>query len=96
MATATPPLRMAVQSLAHSHNALGGYYCSMQAKPGAPEAVTAMAHKLALIIYAMLRNQTEYRDPGEGYYEERARQRAIKSLERKAKKIGLKVVPSEA
>jgi len=61
---------------------------------------------LARIIYAMLKNQTEYRDPGEGYYEERARQRAIKNLERKAKKLGpsslgrrtkgLKVMPSEA
>jgi len=51
---------------------------------------------LTCIIYAMLKNQTEYRDPGEGHYEERARQRAIKNLERKAKKLGLKVVPSEA
>ena len=61
-----------------------------------PEAVTATAHKLARIIYAMLKNQTEYRDPDEGYYEERARQRAIKNLERKAKKLGLKVVPLDA
>jgi len=43
----------------------------------------------------MLKNQTEYRDPGEGYYEEQARQYAIKNLERKAKKLGLKVVPIE-
>jgi len=31
-----------------------------------PEAVTATAHKLACIIYAMLKNQTEYRDPANG------------------------------
>jgi len=66
------------------------------ARLGAAEAVTATVHKLARFIYAMLKNQTEYRDHGEGYYEERARQRAIKNLERKAKKLGLKVVPSEA
>ena len=29
-------------------------------------------HKLARIIYTMLKNQTEYRDPEEGYFEERA------------------------
>jgi len=34
--------------------------------------------------------------PGEGHYEEQYRQRAIKNLERKAKKLGLKVAPIEA
>jgi len=63
---------------------------------GSSCTTAATAHKLTCIIYAMLKNQTEYRDPGEGHYEERARQRAIKNLERKAKKLGLKVVPSEA
>jgi hypothetical protein len=71
---------MAAQSLFHSKSALGGYYRSMRAELGAPEAVTATAHKLARIIYAMLENQTEYHDPGEGHYEEQARQRAIKNL----------------
>jgi hypothetical protein len=60
----------------------------MRGKLGTPEAVTATAHKLARIAYAMLKNQTEYQDPGEGYYEEQARQRAIKNLERKAKQLG--------
>ncbi len=44
----------------------------------------------------MLKNQTEYRDPGQGFYEEPARQRAIKNLHRKAKKLGLIVVPVAA
>jgi hypothetical protein len=61
-----------------------------------PGAITATAHKLARIIYAMLKNQTEYRDPGQGFYEEQARQRAIKNLHRKAKKLGLIVVPVAA
>ena len=68
----------------------------MRAKLGKPEAVTATAHKLARIIYAMLKNQTEYIDPGEGYYEEQARQHAIKSLKRKAKKLGFELVPNAA
>jgi transposase len=93
---AAAALRMAAQSLSHSKSALGGYYRSMRAKLGAPEAVTATAHKLARIIYAMLKNQTEYRDPGEGYYEEQAHQRAIKNLKRKAKKLGFELVPNMA
>ena len=39
---------------------------------------------------------TKYRDPEEGYYKARARQRAIKNLERKAKKLGLKGVHLDA
>jgi transposase len=93
---AAAALRMAALSLTHSKSALGGYYRSMRAKLGKPEAVTATAHKLARIIYAMLKNQTEYRDPGEGYYEGQARQRAVNNLKRKAKKLGFELVPNQA
>lgn len=65
----------------------------MRTRLGKPEAVTATAHKLARIIYAMLKNQTEYYDPGEAYYQEQARQRAIKHLKRKAKQLGFELVP---
>ena len=93
---AAAALRLAASSLSHSHSALGGYYRRMRAKLGAPEAVTATAHKLARIIYAMLKNQTEYQDPGEGYYEEKARQRAIKNLKHKAKQLGFQLIGETA
>lgn len=93
---AAAALRIAATSLLHSKSALGGYYRSMRARLGKPEAVTATAHKLARIIYAMLKNQTEYQDPGEGYYEGQARQRAINNLKRKAKKLGFELVSNQA
>jgi transposase len=93
---AAAALRMAAQSLARSKSALGGYYRRMRAKLGGPQAITATAHKLARIIYAMLKNQTEYIDPGMGYYEERARQRAIKNLKRKAMHLGFDIVSTAA
>ncbi len=65
-------------------------------KLGAPEAVTATVHKLARIIYAMLKNQTEYQDPDEGYYEEQARRRAIKNLKRKANQLGFQLIGETA
>jgi len=89
---AAAALRIAASTLSNSHTALGGYYRRMRAKLGSPEAVTATAHKLARIIYAMLKKQTEYQDPGEGYYEEQARQRAIKNLKRKANQLGFQLV----
>jgi transposase len=89
---ASAALRMAASALSHSHSALGGYYRRMRAKLGSPEAVTATAHKLARIIYAMLKDQTEYHDPGEGHYEEQARQRAIKNLKHKANQLGFRLI----
>ena len=32
----------------------------MRSRLGAPKAITAIAHKLALIVYAMLKNQTPF------------------------------------
>jgi transposase len=90
---AAAALRLAAQSLAHSDSSLGAYYRRMRAKLGKPEAVTATAHKLARIFYSMLKNQTEYCDPGVAHYEAQSRQRALKNLKRKAKKLGFKLVP---
>lgn len=89
-------LRIAAQSLARSKSALGASFRRMRAKLGGPEAVTATAHKLARIIYAMLKNQTEYIDPGESYYQEQTRQRAIKRLKCKAKDLGFQLVECPA
>lgn len=89
---AAAALRMAASTLSHSRSALGGYYRRMRAKLGAPGAVTATAHKLARIIYAMLKNRSEYQYPGDGYYEEQARQRAIKNLKRKANQLGFQLI----
>lgn len=43
--------RMAAQTLCRSHSALGAFYRRMQARLGAPKAITAAAHKLARIFY---------------------------------------------
>lgn len=88
--------RMAAQTLTHSHSALGSYCRRMRTKLGKPEAITATAHKLARIVYAMLKNNTNYRDVGETAYEEQARKRAIKTLKRKAKTLGFALTPTTA
>lgn len=88
-------LRLAARSLHHSNSALGAYYRRMRARLGAPKAITAAAHKLARIIYQMLKDQVEYVDLGANYYEQKYKEREIAKLKRKAAKLGLKVVPSE-
>ncbi len=61
-------LRLAARSLANSKSALGGFYRRIRSRLGAPKAITATAHKLARIIYSMLKIQTEYIDPWQDYY----------------------------
>lgn len=90
---AAAALRLAAQSLERSRTALGAYYRRMKARLGAPEAVTATAHKLARLIYTMLRYGTEYVDIGQEAYEQRYHKRVLKNLNRRAKQMGYMLMP---
>ena len=46
---------VAAQSLSRSKSALGAFFRRMRARLGAPKAITATAHKLACLIYRMMR-----------------------------------------
>ena len=48
-------LRMAATTLERSQTALGGFYRRMKARLGAAEGITATAHKLARIIYRLIK-----------------------------------------
>lgn len=85
-------LRMAASTLQRSQTALGAFLRRMKARIGAPKAITATAHKLALIIYNMLTKRTEYTETGAEYYEHKYRNQLIKSLTLRAKKLGFSLV----
>ncbi len=65
----------------------------MAARIGKPQAVTATAHKLARIVYSMLKHGTAYVDAGQDYYERQYKQRVVRSLEQRAKALGFELVP---
>ena len=92
---AAQALRLAAAALRSSQSALGAYYRRMCARMDKPKAVTAAAHKLARLIYAMLTNGQEYTDQGQDYFEERYRQRVLHNLAQKAKAMGMQLVPSD-
>lgn len=89
---AAAALRIAAQTLYRSHSALGAFLRRMKTRLGPQAAITATAHKLARIIYSLLRDGGTYQDSGEAAYEERYRERVFKSLQRKAKQLGYKLV----
>jgi transposase len=86
-------LKMAAISLRASQSALGAYFRRMCARLDKGKAVTAAAHKLARLIYAMLTKGASYVDQGQDYYEERYRQRVLFHLKKKAAALGLELVP---
>ena len=89
-------LKMAAISLRASQSALGAYFRRMCARLDKGKAVTAAAHKLARLIYAMLTKGAAYVDKGQQYYEERYRQRVLFHLKNKAAALGLELVPAPA
>ena len=92
---ASTALRIAAASLKHSDSALGAYYRRMRSRLGAPAAVTATAHKLARIIYFMLKDRTAYHDDGAYYYEQQHRDRMVRNLNRQAARLGFRLEPAK-
>ena len=66
----------------------------MRAKFGVPKAITATAHKMAKIIYAMLKSKKSFRELGSDYYENQYRMRVVASLKKRAKDLGFEVIPT--
>lgn len=91
---AAAALRLAAQSLERSRTALGAFYRRMKARLGPAQAVTATAHKLARLIYHMLRHGAEYVDIGQEAYERQYHTRVLKNLNRRAKQMGYILMPA--
>ena len=87
---AAKALRLAANALYRSNSALGGVPAPQEAQLGPPKAITATAHKLARIIYAMLRYGQQYVDDGADYYEAQYHQRALRSAKREGGATGLR------
>src|SRR5437899_13054779 len=71
---------------------LGAQYRRLRTRLGAPKAVTAMARKLACLFYRLIKHGQPYVDKGTEYYEARYRAQQIRSLTKRAQKLGLQLV----
>ena len=89
-------LRMAAQALHHAENELGEHYRRLRAKLGGAAAVTAMANKLARILYALITTRQPYRPDLHAATGELHRARTLKRLEARAKDMGFQLVPTPA
>jgi transposase len=85
--------RIAAFTLSHNQSALGAFLRRMKMRLGSPKAITATAHKIAVIFYTMIKDGKEYEDTGAKYYEEKYHERALRGLQVKAQKMGFSLVP---
>jgi transposase len=90
---AATALRMAAQSLHHSKSALGDFYRRMRAKLGAPQAITAAAHKLARIVFHLISTRQEYDESKFAADQLRHQKRQEIKLRAKAKSMGYELIP---
>ena len=93
---ASHALRIAAQTLARSKSHLGNFYRRMRARLGAPEAITATAHKLARIIYHLLTTGQRYDESVFVREDQKQAQRYEKRLRKQAKTLGFQLVPITA
>jgi hypothetical protein len=88
-------LRLCAQSALKSKSALGAFGRRLKARLDAAKAIKAVAHKLARIVYRMLKYGQEYRDAGERYYEEKYQHHLIRRLHKQAAAFGFQLTPQQ-
>jgi transposase len=89
-------LRLAAWSLMRSRSYLGAYLRRQRSRLGAAKAITATAHKLARIVYHLMRYGEAYVKREEAAYADQVRERLEKQLQRRAKELGFEVRKIEA
>ena len=80
----------------HSKSALGAFFRRIKARHGTPAAITAAAHKLARLVYSLLKHGTVYVAQEMAEYEAKYQERKLKVLARQARELGYQLVPAAA
>ena len=86
-------LRLAANTLHRSTSALGAFFRRMRSRLGAPKAITAAAHKLAKLIYCMLKYGKSYKELGADYYDKMHKERVLSNLQKRAAEVDYQLVP---
>lgn len=86
-------LKVAAMSLWHCDSALGAFYRRLCARMDKPSANTAVAHKLARMVYFMLTRGEEFVDQGQQRYEQQQLERSVAALKRRATALGFAITP---
>jgi hypothetical protein len=89
---AAAALRLAAYGLQRSQSALGAFLRRLRGRLGMPKAITATAHKLARLVYSLLKHGTAYVTQGMDEYERKYQERLVHNLSRRAHALGYTLV----
>jgi transposase len=89
----TIALRMCARSVGKAMTPLGLFYRRIRSRIGGLGAVKATAHKLARLVYRMLKYGQEYVTQSLEEYEAKVQANILKSLKRKAAALGFQLSP---
>lgn len=85
-------LRMGVFGLQKSQTSMGDYFRRIKARLGKAEGITAAAHKLARILYTMIKTQQPYNEAEAFKITPQTAARRRRNLERQAAALGFQLV----
>jgi transposase len=85
---ANQAFRQAAHSVTRAHSSIGAYYRAMRARLGPKQAIVATAHKIARIVYHLLKTGEPYREESDADYERKRQERELKHLARRAQQLG--------
>ena len=86
--------RQAAHSNARSQSAFGAYYRRKRAHLGPDQANVATAHKIARVVYTMLKNRVPYEATTAAEYDQQWETRQLAALKKKAAKLGFTLQPA--
>ncbi len=89
---AAQSLRLAARALWKSQSFLGHFYRRMRARHGSPKAITATAHKLARIVFHLIKTGKTYDETVFANQEALHKQRLQDRLKKHAKSLGFQLV----
>jgi transposase len=86
-------LRMAAQAVSRTKTPLAMFYHRIKGRLGGKGAITATAHKLAVLVYRLMRYGVEYVRQSLEEYGAKIKEQMERSLRRKAALLGYELVP---
>jgi transposase len=78
------------------YQALGGFYRRIKSRSGAYVANKATARKIAVLYYRLMKYGFEYVEQGLEEYEKKYKEKMMRSLTKKAKELGMELIPKAA
>jgi transposase len=89
---AAQAFRQAAQSVSRSDSAFGAFFRTLRARKGPQQAIVATAHKIARVVYHLLKEGEAFVESSAQAYEQSRRERELRQLQHRAHKLGYDLV----